>query len=103
MKSDTYLKNRLNTDNLLFSSTYYGVVEALIAINVTKLKHPEIFQNVVNQKGQFVETPFRLGKGLNRGGITFNPLENIQLYLMPSTSEKGYRVLTSYPVFKMGD
>ena len=103
MKSDAYLKNRLNTDNLLFSSTYYGVVEALIAINVTKLKHPEVFQNVGKQEGQFVKTPFELGKGYNSKNVLWSPLRNNQLYLMPSSSEKGFRVLTSYPVYKMGD
>lgn len=103
MKSDTYLKNRLNTDNLLFSSTYYGVVEALIAINVTKLKHPEVFQNVGKQKGQFIETPVKLGRGFTQSNIPVSPLYNNQLYLMPSTSDKGFRVLTSYPVFKVGD
>ncbi len=103
MKSDAYLKNRLNTDNLLFSSTYYGVVEALIAINVTKLKHPEVFQNVGKQKGQFVDTPFALGKGYNSNNVPWSPLRNNQLFLMPSSSEKGFRVLTSYPVYKMGD
>ena len=102
MKSDAYLKNRLNTDNLLFSSTYYGVVEALIAINVTKLKYPEVFQNVGKQKGQFVDTPFALGKGYSNNGL-WNPLRNNQLFLMPSSSEKGFRVLTSYPVYRMGD
>ena len=103
MKSDTYLKNRLNTDNLLFSSTYYGVVEALIAINMTKLKHPEVFQNVGKQKGQFIETPVKLGRGFTQSNIPVSPLYNNQLYLMPSTSDKGFRVLTSYPVFKVGD
>lgn len=103
MKSDAYLKNRLNTDNLLFSSTYYGVAEALIAINVTKLKHPEVFQNVGKQEGQFVKTPFELGKGYNSKNVLWSPLRNNQLYLMPSSSEKGFRVLTSYPVYKMGD
>ena len=97
------MKNRLNTDNLLFSSTYYGVVEALIAINVTKLKHPEVFQNVGKQKGQFVDTPFALGKGYNSNNVPWSPLRNNQLFLMPSSSEKGFRVLTSYPVYKMGD
>ncbi|EPH87528.1 hypothetical protein D922_04197, partial [Enterococcus faecalis 06-MB-DW-09] len=102
MKSDAYLKNRLNTDNLLFSSTYYGVVEALIAINVTKLKHPEVFQNVGKQEGQFVKTSFALGKGYSNNGL-WNLLRNNQLFLMPSSSEKGFRVLTSYPVYRMGD
>jgi hypothetical protein len=103
MKSDAYLKNRLNTDNLLFSSTYYGVAEALIAINVTKLKHPEVFQNVGKQKGKFVETQFVLGRGFSNKGHLADPLKNNQLYLMPSSSEKGFRVLTSYPVYRMGD
>ncbi|MBP1042403.1 hypothetical protein I6N95_15395 [Vagococcus sp. BWB3-3] len=101
MKSDEYLLNRVEMgDASGMATSYYDVGTTLIAINYARIVDPIKFENPPKLDENVVDTvvPFPIGRGIIKGGKEFNPLFRIGVKVKSSTSNKGYRIYTSYPL-----
>ena len=101
MKSDEYLLHRVETGNSNgMATSYYDVATTLISINFARIVDPIKFENPPTLDDNTVETvvPLPVGRGIIKSGKEFNPLFRIGVKIKSSTSNKGYRIYTSYPL-----
>lgn len=96
-KSDSYLINRAKTTNVSIASSYETVLQALIAINLAKINHMAQFTAVSTKQVFSVNTLVPWGKGFNKYGVCYKDMTSATVVILPDTSQKGFRVQTSYP------
>ncbi|MDN5966525.1 MAG: hypothetical protein L0H90_09305, partial [Lactococcus sp.] len=98
-KSDDYLKNRAKTGTMAIASSYDPDLQALIAINLAKISNLSRFTTASTKQVFSVDTGgILLGKGFDKKERCYEKLTTAKVIVMPSSSPKGYRVHTSYPV-----
>ena len=96
-KSDAYLINRAKTTNVSIASSYDTVLQALIAINLAKIKHMAQFTAVSTKQVFSVKLGVLLGKGFDKNGACYTKMKKATVVILPDKSQKGFRVQTSYP------
>ena len=84
---------------MAIASSYDTVLQALIAINLAKISNLSRFTIVSTKQVFSVNTgTIPLGKGFDKKERCYEKLTTAKVIVMPSSSPKGYRVHTSYPV-----